>query len=71
MADHLREKYDHLCLYEVDGEKHTLDDNSRLSTLMEEKSLLAENNRIAGDAIGQGNQILQSLVRQTNIMEVI
>lgn len=70
MTDHMREKYDYICLYDTEGEKTGNHDTSRISTLMEEKNLLGENNRIANEAIGQGNQILGSLHRQTDMMEV-
>ena len=53
ITDHMREKYDYICLYEPDGENGGgKQDTSRISTLMEEKALLGENNRIAGEAIG-------------------
>lgn len=66
----MKQKFDYLSLYDAEDSKGIKDNGDRINSLMEEKHLLNDSNRIARETVSKGNEILSTLGRSSDLMKV-
>lgn len=70
LTEVLKQKFDYLSLYDAEDSNKIRDDGHRINSLMEEKHLLADSNRIARETVSKGSEILSTLGRSSDMMRV-